>query len=136
VQDDIKGGMLVDLLYTKLNSCNVWVRAAYTILFQECYKVLYNQLAGWILYGKLLDSYNEFFIHKIESMGCKDIEKDWDSMFTLELSMLPSSIISKQTAEKVLFIGKSIRILRYINKEQSLLPPEALVIAVKDLEQF
>jgi gamma-tubulin complex component 4 len=108
--------MLLELIYTKLNSCNVWVRAAYTTLFRECYKVLYNQLAGWILYGKLLDSYNEFFIHKIESMGCKDIEKDWDSMFTLELSMLPSSIINKQTAEKVLFIGKSIRILRYINK--------------------
>lgn len=37
--------------------------------------------------------------------------------------MLPTSLVSKSTAEKILFIGKSIRILRYINKEQSLLPP-------------
>ena len=93
-------------------------------------------MAGWILYGKLLDSHNEFFIHKIESMGSKDLEKDWDSMFTLELSMLPTSLVSKSTAEKILFIGKSIRILRVIKKEQSLLPPEELVASVKELEQF
>lgn len=43
----------------------MWVREAYSTLFKECYKVLYNQLAGWILYGKLLDSHHEFFIHKI-----------------------------------------------------------------------
>lgn len=50
--------------------------------------------------------------------------------------MLPTSLVSKTTAEKLLFIGKSIRILRCINKEQSLLPPEKLVAAVKELEQF
>lgn len=58
MQDEIKGGQLLELLYSKLNSCNMWVREAYSILFRECYKVLYNQLAGWILYGKLLDSHD------------------------------------------------------------------------------
>lgn len=50
--------------------------------------------------------------------------------------MLPNTLLSKQTAEKVLFVGKSVRILRLIRKEQSLLPPEKFVLAIQQLENY
>ena len=37
-------------------------------------------------------------------------------MYTLEINMIPLSIVSHQIAEKILFIGKGAIILRIINK--------------------
>ena len=36
---------------------------------------------------------------------------DWDNDFILQLSIIPKNIISLKTAQKILFIGKAVRIL-------------------------
>ena len=62
--------------------------------------------------------------------------KDWDSMYTLEVNMIPKSIVDGLTAEKILFIGKGTLVLRVINKELSRLPDERLVLRVMELKEY
>ena len=50
--------------------------------------------------------------------------------------MIPLSIITHKTAEKILFIGKGAIILRIINKELSKLPNPRLVLNVSKLKEF
>lgn len=57
-------------------------------------------------------------------------------MYTLEINMIPLSIVSHQIAEKILFIGKGSIILRIINKELSKLPNPSLVLNVTKLKTF
>ena len=37
--------------------------------------------------------------------------EDWNSLFTLRLSMLPTSYISASLGQKILFIGKAVKVL-------------------------
>jgi hypothetical protein len=60
------------------------------------------------MYGQLLDSHHEFFILEVED--CKD-ELQWTAKFSLNLDMLPQTIMNAKLAEKILFIGKAMRIL-------------------------
>lgn len=135
-EENLKGGMILELLFVKIKSSTMWVKEQFKLLFSRCYKVMYNQIGSWILYGKLLDVYNQFFIHKIELSSSTKAEKDWDSMYTLEINMIPESIISHQVAEKILFIGKGAIILRIINKQLSKLPDQKIVLNVSKLQEF
>jgi hypothetical protein len=48
-----------------------------------------------------------------ENLGADDDSKDdeWNSVYTLRISMLPSSYFPPSLAEKILFIGKAVRVL-------------------------
>ena len=48
-----------------------------------------------------------------ESLGADDETKDdeWNSVYTLRISMLPCSYFPPSLAEKILFIGKAVRVL-------------------------
>jgi hypothetical protein len=48
-----------------------------------------------------------------ESLGADDESNDdeWNSVFTLRISMLPVSYFPSLLAEKILFIGKAVRVL-------------------------
>ena len=48
-----------------------------------------------------------------ESFGADDDTKDdeWNSVYTLRISMLPCSYFPPSLAEKILFIGKAVRVL-------------------------
>jgi hypothetical protein len=48
-----------------------------------------------------------------ESLGADDESKDdeWNSVYTLRISMLPSTYFPVHLADKILFIGKAIRVL-------------------------
>lgn len=56
-------------------------------------------------------------VRKQEKIGYLDSfldskEKDWDSTFSIDWSLLPLKFVSHQLADKILFIGKAIRILQ------------------------
>ena len=38
-------------------------------MLQVCHRVLYKQLAVWMLHGLLADQYEEFFIHKVQKVA-------------------------------------------------------------------
>ena len=39
------------------------------------------------------------------------LNEDWDGIFSMRYSMLPKHLITEKTAEKILFIGKAVRVL-------------------------
>ncbi len=49
-----------------------------------------------------------------ESFGAEDDSRDdeWNAVYTLRVSMLPSSYFPPSLAEKILFIGKALRVLQ------------------------
>jgi hypothetical protein len=49
-----------------------------------------------------------------ESLGADDDAKDdeWNAVYTLRISMLPCSYFPPSLAEKILFIGKAVRVLQ------------------------
>lgn len=60
----------------------------------------------WLTYGK---TSKNFFIKKIKSKN--ENLTDWDNDFIIQLSLLPQNLITLKNAQKILFIGKAMRIL-------------------------
>lgn len=57
-------------------------------------------------------------------------DDEWNAVYTLRISMLPVSYFPPSLAEKILFIGKAIRVLQSKNtKSDDRLP-------IQDLEAF
>jgi hypothetical protein len=67
-----------------------------------------------------------------ESLGAEDGSKDdeWNAVYTLRISMLPISYFPPSLAEKILFIGKAIRVLQ--SKKTALSDR----VPIADLEAF
>ena len=67
-----------------------------------------------------------------ESLGADDETKDdeWNAVYTLRISMLPYSYFPPSLAEKILFIGKAVRVL------QSKKTMSEDRIPISDLEAF
>ncbi|QDZ23526.1 gamma tubulin-interacting protein [Chloropicon primus] len=98
------------------------------IVVNYMYEVLYKQLGAWLVYGRLLDREGEFFIRRttdpassgavivVGEEGEGDLEKvstqEWHGGFEIHEGSLPMHV-SRDTAETILFIGKSQRILSH-----------------------
>ena len=99
----VHGGQLLDIL-SVAERCpsmkNIMSRIHFKIL-----QVFFHQLIAWSVHGDLLDNFHEFFIMEQEG-------DEWTSKFVLDLDMLPETCIGASQAEKVLFIGKAVRVLR------------------------
>jgi hypothetical protein len=81
-----------------------------------------NQIIAWLLYGEIIDKNGEFFIHRVTfepthkfKFNNKNVRQvditDWE-MYTIENSMIPTNFIKQSIAGKILFIGKSTKILK------------------------
>ncbi|KAI4836836.1 gamma-tubulin complex component [Plasmodium brasilianum] len=128
---------ILDFLYEKCLSGNSRIKNIYHKYFKNLGKILLHQIFSWILYGQLLDPYCEFFIQKrqfiysddkkvflspeelYENLTLTNVQSlnfEWNYLFFQSLSNLPDCCIDKITGRKILFIGKSIRILIRSNK--------------------
>jgi hypothetical protein len=95
-------------------------------LFSRCNAVLFDQLLGWMVYGMLVDRYNEFFIQKVKSQKVQNNknvnwhigEQESGSAVSLgwnEYQIIPNllpSFVSLAIAEKILFVGRAVRFLK------------------------
>lgn len=76
----------------------------------------------------------EKFQNLLVEMTKQDSERDalyeWSSAYTVRLTMLPSKYISAIIAEKILFLGKAVRVLQH----ESTLPEDR--IPTEELEQM
>jgi len=60
-------------------------------------------------------------------LNSSNIENEWNISYTLRISMLPHCYISQTLANKILFIGKAIRVLQSKRtKQEDRIPLEEL----------
>mmetsp|Transcript_18048 Transcript_18048/g.30731 ORF Transcript_18048/g.30731 Transcript_18048/m.30731 type:complete len:880 (+) Transcript_18048:153-2792(+) len=70
---------------------------------------IFESIRLWVLHGELSDVCNEFFVSVDLSVP---IERMWFDKYKLNDSMIPG-FLSRELAEKILLIGKSINFIRY-----------------------
>lgn len=89
--------LLIDTIQHYRDHCGVSrIIATFQEIYNACIKVLHKQLVSWMLFGKLLDPYNEFFI-QIDDSKC----------FIINGEMIPSCL-TVSLAQQVLFVGESV----------------------------
>lgn len=149
-EESLKGGQLIDYLYQCSLNGNSFIKELYSKFLENCYGMLYNQTMLWILHGKLFDKFDEYFIYKlIKAEGdednqnkaveqSKELEKieDWDGIYSMRYSLLPKYLISQKTAEKILFIGKSVRVLNTAENGNSKIFSKNIIEVIKDAGEF
>ena len=108
----LRGGQLLDLLSGE-ERCP-YMKTIMQRIHSKVLQVFFHQLIAWSVHGNLLDTYHEFFITEQEG-------EEWTSKFVLDLDMLPETCIGASQAEKVLFIGKAIRVLGNSIKTEEIL---------------
>nr|CAD7398449.1 unnamed protein product [Timema poppensis] len=137
----IHGSCMLNYLNRKLNTHVDEVKLSIECILFSCHKVLFKQLTSWLLYGRIIDSYGEFFIHKVSGdtttvslMGTSgntvDLnettmpEKVPDTLYPnfcdykIRFEMLPSYIVPS-LAYKILLIGQTILMFRTDSKSRN-----------------
>lgn len=149
-EDSLKGGPLIDYLYQCSLNGNSHIKEHYSRLLENCYGMMYNQTMLWILHGKLFDKFDEFFIYRLSrteefeknETGILDRSKqeekseDWDGIYSMRYSLLPKYLISQKTAEKILFIGKSVRVLNSAENGNSKIFSKEIIDVIKNAGEF
>jgi hypothetical protein len=89
--------LLMDTIQHYRDHCGVLIIIAkIQRIYIVCLEVLHKQLVSWMLFGKLLDPYNEFFIHLDESKHFVIIGEKIPNCLNISL------------AQQVLFVGESV----------------------------
>lgn len=92
-----KNCLLMDTVKYYREHCGVsQIIACFEQIYNNCLKVLHKQLVSWLIFGKLLDPYNEFFIVVDESKN-----------FIICGEKIPS-VLNVTLAQQVLFVGESV----------------------------
>ena len=87
---------IIDTVKHFRDHCGVTqIISAFQSIYLECLRVLHKQLISWLLFGKLLDPHNEFFI------VCRS------KQFEIRGERIPSCL-NITLAQHVLFVGESV----------------------------
>ena len=81
-QDDLRGGVLLDELFRKTINGDEFTRVKFQRIFQKVYGGFFRMCSKWLLFGKIEDPYEEFFI--------KDTRKAAPFLSGMELKYEPS----------------------------------------------
>lgn len=119
-QRSLRGGQLVDELQRRSLNGVPCIEATMRSLLDATHRMLLHQMTAWMVHGLLDDrTHHEFFVqdaHLSRRSGAEDSGgsgapiHEWHSRFSLRVAMLPGCI-PPAVAEKVLFIGKAMRVL-------------------------
>ncbi|KJE92901.1 hypothetical protein, variant [Capsaspora owczarzaki ATCC 30864] len=124
---DAPSSFILDLLFTNLACGMPDVREALLSLFNAVLQVFYNQLSAWLLHGRLVDPYNEFIVYERDNNSAASDDSDpslsetaidWsDVQFGLRASL--PSLVPRELAKDILFVGAAVRVLRGGDKSSS-----------------
>lgn len=139
-EQHIHGCQILDFLHREVICSVNDVKEPLKCIIQCCHVVFFKQLCSWLLYGQLIDQYDEFFIHPasdtqgtststtLDSFSSQDIHEMLSAeprksskelhRYAIQYTMLPSYIIPS-LARKVLFIGDTILMFGCEPKERS-----------------
>ncbi|KAJ0404486.1 hypothetical protein P43SY_008806 [Pythium insidiosum] len=116
------GARLLELLHRLTDSGFPRIRVHMQQLLHSCHRIVYKQIVTWLLYGDVIDPYDEFFIKRqatdvVSAQSAADgvsVEEEiWQTRYSLDLGAVPMSYFPIPVAESVLFIGKSIQVLSH-----------------------
>ncbi|OCK95191.1 uncharacterized protein K441DRAFT_686898 [Cenococcum geophilum 1.58] len=117
-----KGGELISLIHSfSLTHGDPYVGAFAERLLSHITRPFYDMLRQWIYDGELADPFLEFFVSEQSEDEVNDLNGDgrkggatsvWEDKYKLNDRMIPS-IITKEFANKVFLIGKSLNFIRY-----------------------
>mmetsp|Transcript_7200 Transcript_7200/g.12860 ORF Transcript_7200/g.12860 Transcript_7200/m.12860 type:complete len:840 (+) Transcript_7200:124-2643(+) len=124
-ENGLVGGEVLELLYAQMARCGVLVlKSRLHRIFSHCIKVCLSMMEAWMAHGILLDNVGEFFVqerpYKVVVLREEDdddqheliAEYEWKSRFRIREDMLAPSLFTKVFSQKVLFVGKAIRVLQ------------------------
>ncbi|XP_063691040.1 gamma-tubulin complex component 3-like [Bolinopsis microptera] len=111
----LNGGALASSLHTFLQYGDPNFHLLVKKVLHITTRPLLEMLRRWIYEGECCDAYGEFFI-TVDSDTPEDLL--WESKYSIRLEMLPS-FISKQMAERILLIGKTINFIRVVCRDHS-----------------
>ncbi|CAE7279376.1 GCP4, partial [Symbiodinium natans] len=132
------GGALLDVLW-KAASHHMGAGDLYRCLWSAVCSVgnvLANQLVAWMVYGRIADPDGEFFVRRVgerrpwqpgaalcgraedlsQPMTALAAQREWQSLFVLRPEAIPKNIVTMETAKRVLFAGKAVRVLMRGNR--------------------
>lgn len=94
------------------------------------HSILYKQMLAWMLYGEILDPFDEFFIKRKANKSADGPDATlqrkearhsssnalsdallWQRQFSMDLNAVPTLYFPPAVAEKVFFVGKAVHIL-------------------------
>ncbi|CAI9719478.1 gamma-tubulin complex component 4-like [Octopus vulgaris] len=114
-QHEAHGCYILDRIHKASISGVPVVKQTFERLLSNCHGPLFKHLCAWMLYGKLMDPYKEFFIqesHEANARSCEQEENNQDAkkqgVYVIRADLLPS-YIGYQVAKKILFVGESIK---------------------------
>lgn len=131
-QGQLNAAQLMHLLDRRTRCGIPAVQACAERLLWHCNGVMVKQLESWMVYGILVDPGNEFFIRNAVKLKAIDeesrntvripeataaLKEDLDIFQVAEDGLPPA--VPAALAEAVLFVGKSVRILRQAQKTSS-----------------
>lgn len=123
-KDDLYGCLLIGGVQKYIDCGIDQLEIAANIIIKEINTVFYQHLCNWIIYGNLVDPFNEFFIcdgkvadtnflypAQATKMVSKIKQPPHVRKFSINWDKLPKSI-SEDLAESILFMGRIMWILR------------------------
>lgn len=104
-EKNLRGAQLLDLV-SREERCPA-LKGPWSKMSVQLMNVFMHQLLAWTVHGSLLDNFFEFFIQQQDA----EPGSEWTSRYCLNLEMLPETCLSATLAEKVLFLGKAVKVL-------------------------
>ncbi|EIE76966.1 hypothetical protein RO3G_01670 [Rhizopus delemar RA 99-880] len=125
-----KGGALVSALHNHTKHGDPFIRQFITNILQTISKPFYHMLQRWVYEGELDDPHKEFFVACDLTVPEENL---WQHKYSIREDMLPS-FLSKELAQKVFSIGKSLNFIRYSCHER--VDPYDVIHRTKDIFKY
>ena len=116
----LRGGKIIDEVQKSSFSGVPAIEAATARILSSAHELLLNHMIGWMVHGDISElSHHEFFVKDAlldrarqgSQVGANSEPiHEWHNRFSLRLDMLPGCI-PLAVAEKIVFIGKAMRVL-------------------------
>ncbi|KAI8983447.1 Spc98 family-domain-containing protein [Pilobolus umbonatus] len=114
---DKKGGALVSVMHNYTKHGDPFLKQYIIGMIEKVSSPFYEMLQRWVYEGELDDPYDEFFVACDEEVSDDQL---WQSKYSIREGMLPS-FISKEIAQKICSIGKSLNFIRYSCHDDTLI---------------
>jgi len=141
-KENLTGATLLDFLYGATFSGIPIIEASVQRLLYHCNVVLMKQISAWMIYG-IISNQSEFFVseesspstnstlNEEDNIKLTSVNDSWNKQYMIKTDQIPT-YLSLRVANKILFIGKAIKVLQTFNNisktdRQYKLPNEELI---------